>query len=116
MSAEVEFIIKLRDAAAMILDGCESRLEVLAPAEVRQASAVKEETFLTLKWVDQKGEKLGQYETADKKDNPGDSWQSVFNILQKSEASISKRYRGPQYQHGYWLFGQDRIFRQRLKK
>ena len=116
MNSEVEFLVKLRDAAALILDGYESRLERLAPAEVRQASAVIEETFLNLKWVDQTGEKLDQCATADKKDNPGDARaQSAFNILQKSQATISKGFHLGSYQHGYWLFG-ERIFRQQLKK
>jgi hypothetical protein len=99
----------------MAADALDEYIETLAPAGARQASAVIEETFLVLKWVEQTGEKLGSYETADKKDNLGDAWQSAFNILQKSEATISKRYHGPQYGFAYWLFG-ERIFRQRLKK
>ena len=116
MSSEVEFLVKLRDAAAMIMDSCEGRLEALAPAEVRQTNTVTEEIFSTLKWVDRTGEKLASYQTADKKDNPSESWQTAFDILQKAKATISKRYHGSKYQNGYWLFGQDRIFRQLLKK
>jgi hypothetical protein len=68
MSSEVEFLVKLRDAAAMILDGCESRLESLAPAGVRQASATaqkKDYDIEKIQWQDAKGDKGPFQKSAD---------------------------------------------------
>lgn len=65
MSSEIEFLVKLRDAAAMIMDSCEGRLEALAPAEMK--TSVPEETFLNLKYEEQNSEKLGIFQTADTK-------------------------------------------------
>lgn len=115
MNSDVDFLVKLRDAACMVMDACEARLETLAPGAQGRDSAVKEETFLTLKWDPQKGEKLGEYETSDPKANPADSFQHALDILQKSEATIKARYHGPGYHYAYWIYG-DRIFRQKLKE
>ena len=113
--AKITLLVKLRDSHRMAADALDEYLETLGPASFRQGNTVKEETFSTLKWVEQTGEKLGSYQTADKKDNLGEPWQTAFNILQKSEATIAKRYHGTQYVFSYWLFG-ERIFRQLLKK
>ena len=76
---------------------------------------VKEETFTCLKFEPQKGEKLGDFETATQKSNIPDHWNTAFNILTKSNATINNRYHGEGYQFSYWIYG-DRIFRQVLKR
>ena len=77
--------------------------------------AVKEETFTCLKFEPQKGEKLGDFETATQKNNIPDKWNSAFNILRKDNSTINNRYHGEGYQFSYWIYG-DRIFRQVLKR
>ena len=77
--------------------------------------AVKEETFTCLKFEPQKGAKLGDFETATQKNNTPDHWNTAFNILTKSNATINNRYHGLGYQFSYWIYG-DRIFRQVLKR
>jgi hypothetical protein len=112
--SEVEFLVKLRDAACMIKDACETKLETLAPVGVKQAS-VLEETFTCLSFEAQRGEKLGEFETANKENNDGDKFQQAWNILTKSNAAIDHRYHGTNYAFAYWTYA-DRIFRQKLKK
>lgn len=74
---------------------------------------VPEQTFNVLKFEPQKGEKLGEFETAEKKNNTEQNWTHAFNILKAANATINSRYHGPDYVFSYWLY-QDRVFRQKL--
>jgi hypothetical protein len=80
-----------------------------------QESAVQELTFTTLKFDAQKGAKIGDYEVAYQASNLADKWSSAFNVLQKSNATIQNRYLGPGYEYSYWLYGENKIYRQKLK-
>ena len=113
MSTEVDFLVKLRDASAMILDACETRLESLAPVEAK-TKTVSEDTFQVLKFEEQKSDKLGIFATADPKENDAERFALAFSILKANESTISKRYHGQGYVNSYWTFG-DKIYRQ-LKK
>jgi len=77
---------------------------------------VREETFYILKWEAQKGSKIGDFEVATKANNPEDKWAHAHNILKASNATISNRYHGPNYVYAYWLYQEDKIYRQILKK
>ena len=77
--------------------------------------AVQEITFTTLKFEPQKGTQLGDYEIAFKRGNIDDKFRYAFNILRNSNATIKSRYRGQGYQYSYWLYGEDRIYRQKIK-
>lgn len=77
--------------------------------------AVNEITFSTLKFEPQKGAKLGDYEIAYKAANLPDKWQSAYNILTKNNSTIKSRYYGKEYVCSYWLYGSDKIYRQKLK-
>jgi hypothetical protein len=121
IDAEADFLIKLRDASAMILDACEQRLDSLAPSEAKQArrsassiSAVKEETFNILKWDPQEGAKLGAYDVAYKATNLPEKWNQAHNILRQNNAVINGRYHGQDYAFAYWLYGEDKIYRKKL--
>jgi len=113
--SSVEFLVKLRDAAHMIADACEEYLERLAPSEAKQAVAVKEETFNILKFEKQQGAKIGEFEVAYKANNLPDKWTSAFNVLRQNNATINSRYHGEGYAFSYWLYGEDKIYRQKLK-
>lgn len=85
------------------------------PEAKPQPAAVQELTFSTLKFEVQKGAQLGEYEIAYKTGNLEDKWRQAFNILHSSNATIKGRYHGEGYEYSYWLYGQDKIYRQKLK-
>ena len=89
-------------------------IENLSPNS-NAVSAVKEPTFGTLKFELLQGAKLGDYEIAYKANNLEDKWRSAYNILRSSNATIKDRYHGEGYQFSYWLYGEDKIYRQKLK-
>lgn len=118
MNNQVEFLVKIRDASQMIADAANQYIESLAPPEVKsekQTAAVVEITFTNLRFEAQQGAKLGQFEVAYKQNNLQDKWQSAYNILRNSNATIKDRYHGETYQYSYWLYGEDKIYRQKLK-
>jgi len=115
--ARINALVKTRDGLRMAADAIDEYLEIMAPAGVKQASAasaVKEETFNILTFELQKGERLGDYATASKKNNIPDKWAQAFNILRQANAAINNRYHGRNYEFAYWIY-QERIFRQKLK-
>lgn len=77
--------------------------------------AVKEETFNILKFENQQGAKIGLYHVAYKANNIPDKWNSAYNILRQNNATIADRYYGEGYVYGYWLYGEGKIYRQKLK-
>jgi uncharacterized caspase-like protein len=116
MDKQVEFLVKLRDACMLMADAANEYIESMAPPEVKsQAAAVQEVTFTTLKFEAQQGAKLGEFEIAHKQNNLEDKWRSAYSILRNSNANIKDRYHGEGYQYSYWLFAEDRIYRQKLK-
>ena len=118
MDKQVEFLVKLRDASLMIADAANEYLETMAPPKAKTketAAAVLELNFTTMRFEAQKSAKLGDYEIAHKASNLQDKWQSAYNILRSSNATIKERYQGEGYQFSYWLYGEDKIYRQKLK-
>jgi len=85
-------------------------------AEPTKKVAVREETFACLKFEPQKGVRIGEYEVAYKENNLPEHWNHAYNILKQANATISNRYHGEGYQHSYWLYGEGRIYRQRLSQ
>jgi len=82
---------------------------------VKEAIAVKEITFTILKFEKQQGTRIGEYEVAYKTNNIEDKWVQAYNILRRNNATIGNRYYGEGYVHGYWLYGEGKIYRQKLK-
>jgi hypothetical protein len=118
MDKQVEFLVKLRDSCQMIADAANEYVETFAPPgakENKQTAAVAELTFSTLRFEVQQGAKLGEYETAYKTGNLEDKWHYAYNILLNSNATIKDRYHGEDYQYSYWLYTEDKIYRQKLK-
>ena len=119
MNKQVEFLVKLRDASLMLADAANEYIDSLAPPEVKETSktpaAVQEITFSTLKFEAQQGARLGEFEIAYKQNNLPDKWQSAYNILRINNSTIKNRYHGDTYQYSYWLYGEDKIYRQKLK-
>lgn len=116
-SQQAELLAKIRDACQMIADAANEFLNSMAPPEPgleKGHAAVNELTFTTLKWDAQKGAQLGDFDVAYKASNIEDKWQHAFNILRSSNATIKERYHGPGYSYSYWVYGQDKIYRQKL--
>ncbi len=116
MNRHVEFLVKLRDAHLIIADATNQYIESLAPPETKlELTTVQEVTFTTLKFELQQGARLGDYEIAHKKSNLEDKWRPAYNILRNSNATIKDRYYDQNYLFSYWLYGEDKIYRQKLK-
>lgn len=83
--------------------------------EETKPAAVEETTFNILKFESQQGAKIGEYEVAYKANNIEDKWAHAHNVLRNSNATINDRYHGQGYQFSYWLYGENKIYRQKLK-
>jgi transcription termination factor Rho len=81
-----------------------------------ETTAVKEETFSILKYEKQQGNRLGEFEVAYKAHNILDKWNHAYGILRQNNATINNRYHGPNYAYSYWLYGDGKIYRQKLKR
>jgi len=81
----------------------------------KSAATVKEETFTCLKFEPQQGAKIGTYEVAYKANNLEDKWTHAYNVLRQNNSTINSRYYGQSYQFTYWLYGESKIYRQKLK-
>ena len=118
MNAEVEFFVKLRDTGQALVDIAKQRIELLTPPEVKEETKTtndNEAVFTELTFEREEGPKLGAFEAAYKADNPEDKWTQAYNILKTSKATINERYHKEGYQHSYWLFEGNKIYRQPLK-
>ncbi len=119
-SKQADFLTKLRDGAQMIVDAANETLKSLTNPELgldlkKESVAVNEATFIILKWDAQKSFQLGDFDVAYKKSNLQDKWQPAFNILRNSNDTIKERYHGLGYNYSYWVYGEDKIYRQKLK-
>jgi len=85
-------------------------------AEKNTTGFVQEETFTALKFETAKGERLGEFEIAHKSSNLPDKWARAYTVLRHNNSTIKDRYHGPDYQFSYWLYGEDRIYRQKRKQ
>jgi len=113
---QLELFFKTRDAHQMIADAYNEYIESQTPSEIKEH--VSEKVFLELKFEQQTGAKLGSFELSNKTnpENHADKWNMAFDILSKAKATIQERYHGKDYQFSYWLYGEGRIYRQRLKE
>jgi hypothetical protein len=113
---QIDFLVKLRDALQMAADATNEYLETFAPKDVKdEKTAVLEETFNILKFEPQQGARIGEFEIASKVNNAAEKWTQAFNLLVKSNATIKDRYHGREYVYSYWIFGEGKIYRQKLK-
>jgi hypothetical protein len=111
----LEVLLEFLDGVEAGIASAKQRIKQKKGLEDQQPAAVLEATFDCLKFEAAKGERLGDYETASKKNNISEKFQAAFNILSQSNSTISNRYHGRGYAYAYWLYG-DRIFRQKLKQ
>jgi hypothetical protein len=112
----IDFLVKQRDATQMMADSYNEYLESLAPQETKDH--VAETIFFALKFEAQQGLKIGTFEVAFKANNSNiaDKWTLAYDVLSKASATIKERYQGKEYQFSYWLYGEDKIFKQKIAK
>lgn len=82
----------------------------------KPAASVDETTFNILKFEKQTGSRIGEYEVAYKAHNIPEKWVPAYGILSKNNATIASRYHGEGYLYSYWLYGTDKIYRQKRKQ
>jgi len=112
----LETILNFADAMEAAAVDMKHRIAELVGVKEAQAPAVKEETFQCNKFENQHSDKFGEYGVAHKAQNLPDKWNNAHNILRQSNATIQNRYHGPDYLFSYWLYGEDKIYRQKLKQ
>ena len=118
MDKQVEFFVKMRNAHQSMIDAENEYILSMAPPEIKadtETANEKETLFSELNFEREEGPKIGTFEAAYKANNPEDKWTQAYNILKNKKATIKDRFHSESYQHSYWLYGEDRIFRQKLK-
>lgn len=86
-----------------------------AQGKSNEAAAVNEVTFTQLKWEPQKSDKLGEFDIATQEANKAYGFADAYQILKVNNATIKDRYHGEGYAYSYWLYGENKIYRQKLK-
>jgi hypothetical protein len=108
----------------LLKDFAATRLEVErnpppSPEKKEPTATIPESMFATLRFEDQKGEKLGEFQVAYRGKNDGKTWDTCFNLLKDRKATIQESFHPPGYLNKYWLYlepGYDnRIFRKHLE-
>jgi hypothetical protein len=116
MNKQADFLKKLIEGHKMIADAANELLKSMGPPELgltKEPACAPEITFNILSYEALQGAKLGEYEIAHKTSNLEDKWSSAYNILRSNNATIKDRYYGEGYQYSYWLYGEDKIYRQK---
>lgn len=113
---DAEIFPLLRDFAATRHDA-----ERIPPSPGKNESVpdVPESTFSSLKFEEQKGEKLGPYEAAFKGANSPEPWQRCYDILKEAKATIRDSYHPAGFIYRYWIYEtqgfENRVFRKKLE-
>ena len=110
----LEVLLEYFNATEAGIAVAKQRIKEKKKLEETTLSSVLEATFDCLKFEAAKGARIGDYETASKKNNLPEKFQASFNILSKSNSTIANRYYGESYVYSYWIYG-GRIFSQKLK-
>jgi hypothetical protein len=93
------------------------QIEKLLGREVK--ARILEDRFNFLKWQDEKGVRLGDYQVSFTKHNVPESWSHAFNFLKANNSFIANPFHEEGYEFVYWIYPQkysDRIFRKRLSE
>lgn len=120
---ELSLLLAERDIAAYRVERLDEIINKIgeskgfseAEKQKPKSSEIDEKVFSTLNFESQQGQKLGQYEIADKTKNNPEDWQRGYGILKKSGATIKDRAKGQNF--SYWLYGEfERIYRQKRRE
>ena len=78
---------------------------------------ISEDRFNVLKWEEETGAKLGDFQVAYAKHNLPDNWNHCFNILKANNSLIATPFKEEDYKFRYWIYPEkynDKIFRKKL--
>ena len=115
--AIIDFCNAVEATCVKLRMGLGDKPAVNHPGQIQNSKvpAVNEEVFLTLKFDPWHSDKMGAYEVAGRQSNDAYKFADAYKILETAGASIKTRYHGKDYVNSYWLFGEDKIYRQKLK-
>jgi hypothetical protein len=111
----IEAFVDFSNALESSVVNLRRQLKSLAETELK--AQIPEDRFKVLKWENEKGAKLGEFQVAYKKHNLADRWQHVFNILKANNSHIADPFHEEDYEFRYWIYPekyQDRIYRKKL--
>jgi hypothetical protein len=112
-----EDIVDFCNAAESACVKLRLQIEKLLGREVK--ARIPEERFNFLKWQEEKGSRLGDFQVAYAKLNVPESYSHAFNVLKANNSFIANPFHEEGYEFGYWIYPQkysDRIFRKRLSE
>ena len=95
------------------------RRQIQTIAKTESKAVLPEDMFHILKWVDEKGVRLGEFQVAYKNMNLVNEWLRCFNILKANSSVINNSFREEGYVYRYWIYPDkysDRIFRKKLSE
>jgi hypothetical protein len=118
MDKQVEYHVKLRNAYHVMAEAENEFILSMAPPEVKAENNIAEEKetiFSELNYDREEGPKIKAFEAAYKADNLENKWIQAYNILKSKKATINDRYHNEGYQHSYWLYEGNKIYRQPIK-
>jgi len=95
------------------------RRQIQALTKTEAKATIPEERFNILKWQDEKGERLGDYQVAYRNHSLPENWDHAFKILKANSSLIANRFHEPNYVYAYWIYPDkypDRIFRKKLEE
>jgi len=102
----VEFLVKLRDAASMIVDAANEQLEKIAPSSVKY----DEKDFDNLKWETKEGTKADYQQTTKEANENSEVFQALKQILQDHKGFWQSS------SHKYWFHQNNQDIIDRRKK
>ena len=109
-----ELLNKIGEAQG-ISNAIETPSNATTPGTKSEPAETQETLFAALKFEPQKGAQLGDFDIAYKANNIEDKWTYAFATLRNSNATIKDRYHPKGYHHSYWIYGEGKIYRQKLK-
>ena len=114
----IEVAESLTDFSNAVEAACVNlRRQLQGLAKTEAEAVLLEDTFNILKWQDEKGVRLGDFQVAYKKMNLPDKWLHCYNILKANSSLISNPFKEEGYVFRYWIYPgkyEDRIFRKKL--
>jgi len=76
---------------------------------------LSENPFTVLKWKPITGNRLGEFEVAEKAENDNQAWENAYQILKNRNATLKNHLGDKDWTYYYWLYDRtsDRIYRKR---
>jgi len=115
LNGVTESIIDFCNALESAAVNLRRQIKLLTKTEPK--ARISEKNFNILKWQDEKGSRLGDFQAAYKTHNLPDNWHHAYGVLKANIFLISEPFHKEGYEYRYWIYPEkyeDRIFRKRL--